>query len=149
MKNKSPVNLNHSRGENQRKNMEESLKVGVCLFCPKHIKKYHSSPIEKNGKFWMVTKNDYPYEGTKHHYLFIYRKHIDSLAKITTEGMKEFLVHLKWLEKKFKIQGGSILMRFGDSNRTSATITHLHAHLIVGGKGPNRDRISTFVGYKK
>ncbi|MCX6712833.1 MAG: hypothetical protein NTY66_01345, partial [Candidatus Vogelbacteria bacterium] len=63
--------LAHARGEHQRKNMKQALKDGVCLFCPEHLAKYHTSPVERKGKFWTITKNDYPYAGTKIHYLFI------------------------------------------------------------------------------
>lgn len=146
---KSLVNLKHTRSAGQKDNMIQAVKDGVCLFCPAHIKKYHVSPIEKKGKYWMITKSDYPYTGTKLHYLFIYNKHIDTLKKIRPEAMIELIRHLKWLEKKFKVKGGSILVRFGDSSRTSASITHLHGHLIIGGKqSPGKEPITTAVGFK-
>src|SRR5680860_262163 len=134
MTSKKLCNLNHIRGANQKKNMEKALKAKECIFCPKNIAKYHTSPIERKGQFWLITKNDYPYDGSELHYLFIYNQHIDSLSKIKPEAMTELIGHLKWLEKKFKIKGGAVLIRFGDSDRTSASITHLHGHFIVGGK---------------
>lgn len=150
MANKSLCNLNHARGADQKQNMERALKDKVCLFCPRYISKYHVSPIERKGKFWLITKNDYPYDGAELHYLFIYHRHIESLSQIKPEAMTELIGHLKWLEKKFHLKGGSILIRFGDSDQTSASVTHLHGHLIVGGKRKaGKEPLITSVGYKK
>lgn len=147
---KKLVNLENSRTEHQRQNMAQAMKSKECLFCEQHLAKYHQAPIERRGQYWLVTKNDYPYDGTELHYLFIYRKHIDSLGQIAPGAMNELSGHLKWLEKKFKIKGGAILIRFGDSNRSSATITHFHGHFIVGRKrAPGKDRIMAALGYKK
>ena len=41
----------------------------------------------------------------------------------------------KWAAKKYKIQGGALTMRFGESNFTGATVSHLHAHLIYPAVG--------------
>ena len=49
-------------------------------------------------------------------------------------ALRNFLDHIKWANKKFKIPGASFIMRFGDHNYTGATITHLHAHIVSGHK---------------
>ncbi|MFA6416100.1 MAG: hypothetical protein WCW56_01295 [Candidatus Paceibacterota bacterium] len=145
-------NFHHARLPAQKAKMEELTKINACPFCPKYLAKYHDHPIEKTGKYWVVTKNDYPYSGTTHHYLFIYRKHIKHIKEISGSGFAELADHLKWLSKKYKLPAGCFAIRFGDSNYTGASVAHLHAHLLVGQKisGKNKRKIINFpIGYKK
>lgn len=102
---------------------------GVCPFCAEHLKKYHKNPILEDGKYWLVTKNMYPYKSTKNHILFIYKEHIVSMSEIAPEGMLELLSFSKKLIKENNINIGSFLLRFG-SGRNSSTVAHIHAHLV-------------------
>ena len=103
---------------------------GVCPFCPKHLKKYHKKPIIKRGKYWLVTDNMYPYNGAKHHILFIHKKHIESLEDVSTPGFKELKDLIKKEVKRRRIKGATFLMRFGETSHTGASVSHLHANLI-------------------
>ena len=38
---------------------------------------------------------------------------------------------INWAIKKYKIEGGGLTVRFGNSDYTGATVHHLHFHLIV------------------
>ena len=104
---------------------------GVCPFCPQYLSAYHKKPILKRGKYWLVTKNMYPYENTRVHFLLIHKKHIDSLIKISRGAWNELREQYLWLLKKYKIPGGTALLRFGDSRYTGSSVTHLHAQLAV------------------
>jgi len=151
MKNKL-LNFRHTREVAQKVKMKELAKIGACPFCPKYLKPYHDNPIEKTGQYWVVTKNDYPYPGTNHHYLIIHRKHIEHLKEITKPAMAELADHLKWLSKKYKLPAGGLTIRFGNSDYTGASVAHLHAHLLVGGiiKSKNKTKILNFpIGYQK
>lgn len=129
--------------------MAKILAEGICPFCPKYLEKYHDNPIEKKGKWWSITRNDYPYEGSTLHYLFIYKRHIENASEISTPAFAELINHIKQLIKKYKLPAGSLVMRFGDSDYTSASVTHLHAHLIVGGKkSKDKEELNVPVGYK-
>lgn len=150
MNSKKLCELKHARIDHQKENMARAIKNKVCLFCQKHIGQYHRSPIERKGKHWLITKNDYPYDGAQVHYLFIATRHIDSLAKVSPLAMAELAGHIKWLNKKFDLKGGSIVIRFGESDRSSSTITHLHGHLIAGTKeSSGTEPLMVAVGFKK
>ena len=132
--------------------MEELTKMDACLFCPKYLKPYHDNQIEKTGKYWVITKNDYPYDGTVHHYLIIYKKHIEHIKDVSRAGFSELADHLKWLSKKDKLPAGGLAIRFGDSDYTGASVAHLHAQLLVGDKvnSKNKNKVLNFpIGYKK
>lgn len=103
---------------------------GVCPFCPKSLKKYHKPPIIKNGKYWIVTNNMYPYKGAKHHVLFIHKKHIESLENVTASALRELQTLLRKEISKRKIKGATFLMRFGETSHTGASVSHLHANLV-------------------
>lgn len=150
MKQKKLLDLKNARLKEQKKKMKKIITDGVCPFCPKYLKKYHDHPIEKIGKFWAVTKNDYPYKGSKIHYLFIYKRHIENISQISPLSLVELTNQIKALIKKHKIPGGALVMRFGDSDYTSASVTHLHAHLISGGKiqKNENEELNVPVGYK-
>jgi len=141
------VILKAARTEAQKNKMRDILKKGICPFCPKYLEKYHDHPIEKQGKFWVITKNDYPYEGSKYHYLFISKKHIEHIEELEPKAFAELASLAKWLSKKHNLLGGSFFMRFGNPKYSSASVTHLHAHLIVGKK-KSKEILNVPLGYK-
>lgn len=134
---KSPSGLNHNnaRTDEQKKLMKKIESDGVCPFCAKHFIAYHPKPIHKETDYWFVTENMSPYEGTKYHFLFVYKpKHISSLATVSPEAGQDLFALLAYMTKKYAIKGGSFFMRFGDTEYNGATVEHLHAHLIMGTK---------------
>lgn len=144
------VNLNNSnrgRDERYRNVIGEIQKDGVCPFCPENLAKYHKKPILRDGKFWLLTDNMYPYKGAKHHILLIHKKHIESVADLSGEAWSELLDLIKLETEKRKIGGGTFYMRFGDTAHTGASVTHLHANLVSPDiENPNREPIFARVG---
>jgi len=150
MATKKYFNMANARVPEQLKQMEDLQKMKICPFCRKYFEKNHREPILREGKNWLVTKNDYPYEGSRVHMIINYKKHIDSVEKISPQSMIELFSHIRWIKKKFNIRGGAFLMRFGDIKYTGASITHLHAHLISGYKQKkDSESIKQKIGYKK
>ncbi len=142
------MNLSNARLPAQRAQMEEITKQGICPFCPKHLPRTHREPIEWGGTWWLVTKNDYPYEGTVVHYLLICRQHVTRVDELPPEAMAEFGEHIAQLSQD--IPGGVVLMRWGDTAVTGATIAHLHAHFIVGGPAKEgAEKLKTNIGFMK
>lgn len=127
---KKLVNPQFARGEMYQKTMKEIVAAKVCPFCPKHFK-WHTKPILRRYKGWLITENFRPYDNTLHHFVIIGEKHIEKFEKLTTTDWQAISHLVSWAVKKYKIPGGGFTMRFGDSNYTGATVTHLHAHLIV------------------
>jgi diadenosine tetraphosphate (Ap4A) HIT family hydrolase len=148
MKKTNLLNLKNARVKHQLEQMKEIQRENVCPFCIKYFEKYHKAPILLETKYWLLTKNDYPYKGSKHHLLLVHKKHIEHIDQISVNAFKDLAYVIKFLKKKNKIIGGTFLMRFGDNRYTGATITHLHAHIISGGK-ENKKPIKTKVGFFK
>ena len=143
------LNFKHVRINKQREQMEQIKKDGVCPFCIEYLTKYHESPIEKDGKWWILSKNDFPYNGTSIHYILIYKYHITQPHNIDSSAWVEFGEYISYLNKKYAEKGGALFMRFGDTDYTGASINHMHAQFIVGGPyNENADKIKVSLGYK-
>ncbi len=131
MSDKNFVNLGNSRpGSTYEETIKKIHHDGVCPFCPEQLLKYHKNPILKEGTYWKVTENMYPYKPVKHHVLFIHKEHIGHVSEISSEAWTELHSLFNETCAERNITGGSIMLRFGDTTFTGASVTHLHAHLI-------------------
>jgi len=112
---------------------EKIDKEGHCPFCPENLFKYHKNPIIKDGKFWLLTDNQWPYDKIKHQVLAIYKTHIEHLEEMDSEAGKELIEMFQEESKKRKIPGGGIAMRFGSNPEHGSygnSVLHIHAHMI-------------------
>jgi ATP adenylyltransferase len=125
------VDLDNARYDDQRKVMEDIIDDNICPFCLENLERYHKHPILKTGKYWFVTKNQWPYEHTRLHLLAILNTHAEKLADVPTEAGAELLEIMKWAEKEYNIPGGGFAMRFGNTNYSAGSVAHLHAQLVV------------------
>ena len=114
-------------------------KDGVCPFCPEYLKTYHKNPILKEGTYWLLTENMYPYEGAKYHILIIHKKHIEKLEEVSSEAWVELKALVDGFLKEKSIPGGTLVMRFGDTAYTGASVSHLHLN-IVSADGEDKER---------
>lgn len=143
------VNLSHARTSFQKEVMERIKHDKVCPFCEEHFLTYHTKPILKKGKYWLLTENFQPYEGTKHHLLAVSRKHTTHFDTLAPAAQAELFKLISAELKKRGVQGGTLLMRFGNTDYTGGTVEHLHAQVICGAKRtPGREMIVTGIGYK-
>jgi len=148
-KQQGSVYMPHARTEAQRENMERIRKDKVDPFDWKHVERYHTEPILKKGRYWLITPNDYPYEGTSLHLLLIYKKDVRLPSETAPQAWPELRQHIAWIEKTYKVKGGSLLMRFGDPSMTGGSVHHLHLHVIVGGKRRARaEKLKVTAGYQ-
>lgn len=134
----------HARVERQRAKMLACMAKGICPLCWENLAKWHDAPIIKQGRFWILTANDHPYSGAKHHHLAIYKDCVPSIADADPGAGDELLGMFADFCAKNAIAGASIVMRFGDMAFTGASIRHLHAHLI---SGVSRTEISEPIRY--
>lgn len=102
---------------------------GVCPFCSDNLKKYHKKQLIER-EFWTITDNMYPYQPTKNHLLLIYKKHIVHCSEIENAAWTELNDIIANQTSIPKIKGGVLLMRFGDTQHTGASIAHLHIHIV-------------------
>lgn len=126
------INTSTIRREDQRVVMEEIRKQGHCPFCRENIDKYHKNPILKEGKFWILTDNQWPYEKIKHQMLAIYKTHVEHLKDIDPEAGSELFQMFAEACKERNIEGGGLAMRFGSSvhGNYGSSVLHIHAHLV-------------------
>ena len=125
------VDIDNTRKPEQVKVMEQVIETGECPFCLKNLKKYHRTPILKETDHWVLTRNAWPYDNTREHFLIILKTHKERLSELCVEEGADFFKLIGWIEKEFNLSGGGVAMRFGDTNYSAATIKHLHAQLIV------------------
>ncbi|OHB15273.1 MAG: hypothetical protein A2431_01650 [Candidatus Zambryskibacteria bacterium RIFOXYC1_FULL_39_10] len=127
------VNLSAVRREDQREVMEEIKRQGHCPFCLENLQKYHKNPILKEGKFWILTENQWPYKKIKHQLLAIYKTHIEHLKEIDPESGKELIEMFAEEAEKRNMKGGGVAMRFGSNpeyGNYGSSVLHIHAHLV-------------------
>lgn len=150
---KIKIKQDNARDPRQLSRMRRLAKEGVCFFCGDKYVEMGGAPAVRKAAHWYVRKNDYPYEGTVHHYLVASNKHITKVTQIRPAAWTELLKIFGWLEKKLKVSGEGIFVRSGDLRYTGATLDHLHFHFLVGGKkkknGKIEDNILVTLGHKK
>jgi diadenosine tetraphosphate (Ap4A) HIT family hydrolase len=125
------VDLDNAREEDQRQVMQKIIEEGHCPFCPENLALYHKQENIFEGKFWLVTKNQWPYENTLFHYLAILKRHAEHLSELTHDEGAELVELMGRLEKKLDAKGGAFAMRFGDTAHSAGTVLHLHTQFIV------------------
>lgn len=103
---------------------------GVCPFCPKTFK-WHTKPILRREGGWLITENFKPYKNARYHFLIIKIKHKEHFDELTPRDWQSFSHLAAWAVKKFRIKGGALALRFGDTAHTGSTVCHIHAHLLV------------------
>lgn len=135
-----PNNTNHRPDKGQYKDVINKIaKDGVCPFCIEHLSKYHPNPIEER-EYWVITDNAYPYTPKKHHKLLISKVHIEHFNQLTEPMLDELEAIVQELNDKLGIEGGTFVMRYGNTKYTGASVTHLHSHLYQSDPdGPNYD----------
>jgi diadenosine tetraphosphate (Ap4A) HIT family hydrolase len=125
------ININNARKKEQIEVMQQIAAEAHCPFCSNNLRLYHKQPILKEGRYWLVTINQWPYEHTKHHFLLIYKEHATKLAELEAAAGSELFTLLKELEKEYAFEGGGFVMRFGDTDFSAGSINHLHVQLII------------------
>ncbi len=109
--------------------IRDIAKDGVCPFCSESLSKYHNKPLAEK-RFWWVTDSRYPYSPVHHHCLIIHKEHITHIDELSSEAWSELNEILKQETQVRKIAGGTLMLRFGETCFTGASVSHLHAHLV-------------------
>lgn len=149
------INKDHGeRSEEQRIIMEQISQDQGCPFCidfgekPSHI--YHKKPLLECGEYWAITTSQYPYDGAIEHFLIVSRAHLEHISELHPNAWTELGRFASMLTKSGMSEGGTFLLRFGDTNKTGASVAHLHAQLVMGGsKDEGGEKMLTQIGYKK
>lgn len=127
---KNFVNPRFAKKREYKEVIAAIIKEGKCPFCPKNFK-YHKNPVLNENSGWLITASSWPYKNSKFHLIIICKKHKENFSDLTAKDFKEVALLINWATKKFKIKGGGIALRFGDTDWTGSSVNHLHFHLIV------------------
>ena len=125
------VDLDNARLDEQREVMQDIIAADHCPFCRENLAKYHKTPILREGQYWLVTTNQWPYAHTQLHLLFILKEHATELTELDPAAGAELIEHAQWAAREYDIPGGGLVMRFGDTAHSAGTVAHLHAQLVV------------------
>lgn len=147
--NRPAVHIDHGRSEQQRNVMRRIAEDGVDPFDWEQLPKYHEQPILKKGRYWLVTPNDSPYEGSTLHLLLIYRDRIHSFAEMPPSGWLELQVLIQWIQNEYELKYGALVMRFGELSLSGASVDHPHMHIITGGDSIESEKLKVSIGYKQ
>lgn len=131
-------NIGGGRTPDQIAKMEKLQAVGICAFCPEHFAKYHDNPIDFETDHWIVAPNDYPYEHTSLHLLVIAREHVRSLGELTAQARQELAEVVARVERDRRLGSYAYAMRNGDPRYNGSSVEHLHGHIIVGERDPDK-----------
>lgn len=126
---KKVVDLRFAEGEYKRV-IEAIAQKGKCPFCNKNFG-YHRKPILRETQKWFVTESTWPYEHSLWHFLIIAKEHKESILELEKSDFVEILELTQWINSEYKLPGGALCMRFGETEYTGSSVCHLHAHLIM------------------
>lgn len=127
--------------------MEQIIADGVCPFCMENFTRYHKKPILRDGTYWVLTQSQWPYKNTKHHFMAVAKKHIESITDLDPRAMGELLEHFQWAAKEYDMPGGAFFMRFGNMKYNGSSVAHLHAQLLQGDcDAPGHEHVRVKLG---
>ena len=111
---------------------------GECPFCPtsSNYLADHHQPIVAESGHWFLTTAQWPYDDTSAHYLIVLKAHKTHISQL---NRFEWL-SLQDIMGEVELAGGALAIRFGDPGLTGATVTHLHAHILVPEINPTTGR---------
>lgn len=131
-----------ARGEEQLRRMKRLEADGVCSFCIEHVATEQSQPIELEGEYWYVKRNDFPYLGTAAHYLIIARQHVTSFAELPDAAGADLWALKRRLAAQLQPLATATVERSGDMFLNGGSVAHLHAHFV--GLAPDPEKTVRF-----
>jgi diadenosine tetraphosphate (Ap4A) HIT family hydrolase len=125
-----------ARGEEQLRRMEDLERDGVCIFCPEHFAAFNRGSVEIAGEHWYVTKNDFPYAGTREHYLIVSNLHVRSFDELPDEAGAELWALKRELKQRLAPLAVATVERSGDMRYNGGSVAHLHVHFVALDDNP-------------
>ncbi len=130
MNNKIFVDPNNARTPEYKKKLEEIISKGVDPFSKEHLMNFDKKEILYETKHWFVFENQHPYPGTKRHFVIVCQKYKETLDEISIAEMSDLISVSAYICDIYKISGGGLIMRFGDTKKSGASVKRLHAQII-------------------
>lgn len=105
-----------------------------CPFC--YVTPPKNTAIErilKDGEYWRVFHNPFPYLGLKYHIIIATKEHLTLIGEVLPEMEAELFEHIEWVNREFKIPGGGTISKFGDPKYHTGSQEHIHFHFLQPG----------------
>ena len=128
-----------ARNEATRALMAESIKSGKCPFCSPRFEELNGERIvslEHMPKHWNVFRNSGPLSGTKLHIMLAPKRHCASSVELESDELTEKQEIIEELQDLFGYASSTQIWREGDMRFNSATVEHMHGHVIVSSGEP-------------
>lgn len=112
--------------------MKEIERRKVCPFCRENLEDFHKNPILKEGRYWLLTENQWPYKKVKHQLLAVYKKHVESIKDVDPRAAQELfsLFGEEIRKRKMGVSGFAIRSGTSPDGNSGSSVTHIHAHLV-------------------
>lgn len=94
-----------------------------------------AQPTLFRTKYWYVSNNRYPRPGSEISFLIVAAGPVYEIEDISPEMWLDLQQIWQRLVKEYNVTGGGICMRFGDPAKSGASLTRLHAHIIMPEDG--------------
>lgn len=117
--------------------MKEAVESGRCAFCSPYFEEKNEQwvikPLGETIRFrhWKVWNNPSPFPGTSHHIMLASNRHVLRSSDLTEEELGDREVIVEWLQRRFGYASFTEFSRQGDPAFNSATVYHLHYHVVV------------------
>ena len=87
-----------------------------------------------SGEYWFAAENRFPREGSEKHLLIIAKVPMYSMDDITPEAWADLFVVWKKLVTEENLEGGGFCLRFGNPEKSGASLKRLHVNVIMPKK---------------
>ena len=121
-----------ARSDDQRAYMEDLETRGICVFCLEHQR----AEIVLEGEHFYVTRNLWPYRGTKEHWLIVPRAHVRAFDELPDEAGAELWALKR--ELKGDASATATVERSGDMRYNGGSVAHLHIHFVILEEAPEK-----------
>ncbi len=120
--------------------MQDAVNSGECPFCSPRFEKTNGEwLIDFNGDSraivwsgnWHAWHNPSPMAGTEYHIMLASTEHHTSLTDLRDEEVSDLHDAIESIVDKYNIESYSLLVRTGERQFNSATVEHLHVHIIA------------------
>jgi len=120
--------------------MQDAVDSGECPFCSPRFEKTNGEWLIDFsddptflvwGGNWRVWHNPSPMVGSKYHIMLATTHHHTDLTDLQRNEETDLVMAIDSIVEKFEIDSYSLLCRTGDRRYNSATVEHLHIHIIA------------------
>ena len=106
---------------------------GICPFCtidPAVNKVFYENDT------WVAfhCPSAFKAKNLEYHIVLAPRKHHTHFCGMSDQEKNDWVKTLGWVISSYDLQGGAIVMRFGDASLNAGSIRHLHANIMVPDK---------------